>query len=177
MSSNPALTNSRRLTAPFFLIFNFETIARPNSLRYNIITIIINIKNMKGYVANIEEATKANSNFRQVLYTGKNCQLVLMSLAPGEEIGEEIHEENDQFFRIDQGTGKVIIDGNEYEIKDGFAVIVPSGAKHNVINTSTSEPLRLYTIYSPPHHRDGVVHSTKEQAEKDDEEFDGKTTE
>lgn len=131
---------------------------------------------MKGYVGNIEELTLANDKFRQVLYTAKNCQLVLMSLLPNEEIGEEIHT-GDQFFRFEKGTGKVIIDGNEYQIKDGFAVIVPAGAKHNVINTSTSDPLKLYTLYCPPHHRDGVVHDTKAQAQADAEEFDGKTTE
>jgi len=103
--------------------------------------------------------------------------LVLMSLKPNEEIGMEVHNDNDQFFRVDAGKGKVIIDGNEYEIQDGFAVVVPAGANHNVINVSADEPLKLYTIYSPPHHRDGVIHATKEQAEADDEEFDGRTTE
>lgn len=132
---------------------------------------------MKGYVTNIENKTKENDNFRKVLYTGKNSQLVLMSLKPGEEIGMEVHTNNDQFFRVDEGKGKVIIDGNEYEIQDGFAIVIPAGANHNVINTSANEPLKLYTIYSPPHHRDGVVHATKEQAEADDEEFDGRTTE
>lgn len=132
---------------------------------------------MKGYVINIEQATKENENFRKVLYTAKYSQLVLMSLAPGEEIGMEVHPDNDQFFRVDAGQGKVIIDGNEYEVRDGFAVVVPSGAQHNVINTSGSEALKLYTIYSPAHHQDGVVHTTKEQAMADDEEFDGKTSE
>ena len=132
---------------------------------------------MKGYVINIEEATKENNNFRKVLYTAKHSQLVLMSLKPGEEIGMEVHLDNDQFFRVDQGKGKVIIDGNEYEIQDGFAVVVPAGANHNVINVSVNEPLKLYTIYSPAHHQDNVVHQTKEQAQDDDEEFDGKTTE
>ena len=132
---------------------------------------------MKGYVINIEEATKENNNFRKVLYTAKHSQLVLMSLKPGEEIGMEVHTDNDQFFRVDQGRGKVVIDGNEYEIQDGFAVVVPAGANHNVINVSADEPLNLYTIYSPAHHQDNVVHQTKEQAEADDEEFDGRTTE
>ena len=132
---------------------------------------------MKGYVINIEEATKENNNFRKVLYTAKHSQLVLMSLKPGEEIGMEVHLDNDQFFRVDQGKGKVIIDGNGYEIQDGFAVVVPAGANHNVINSSDSEALKLYTIYSPAHHQDNVIHNTKEQAEADDEEFDGKTTE
>jgi len=132
---------------------------------------------MKGYVINIEEATKENNNFRKVLYTAKHSQLVLINLKPGEEIGMEVHLDNDQFFRVDQGKGKVIIDGNEYEIQDGFAVVVPAGANHNVINVSVNEPLKLYTIYSPAHHQDNVVHQTKEQAQDDDEEFDGKTTE
>lgn len=132
---------------------------------------------MQGFIANIEQETVKNDNFRKVLYTGKYSQLVLMTLKPGEEIGEEIHDDVDQFFRIDAGEGKCTIDGNEHEISDGFAIIVPAGAKHNVINTSQGEALKLYTIYSPPHHRDGVMHSTKEEAEKDDEHFDGKTTE
>lgn len=132
---------------------------------------------MHGFVDNIEQKTLGNNNFRAVLYTGKHSQLVLMSLKPNEEIGEEIHADNDQFFRVDKGDGKVIIDGNESAITDGFAVIVPAGARHNVINTSETEPLQLYTIYSPPHHRDAVVHSTKADALADDEEFDGQTTE
>lgn len=131
---------------------------------------------MTGYVSNIEEQTLANDKFRQVLYTAKNSQLVLMSLKPNEEIGEEIHDV-DQFFRFEKGQGKVVIDGAEHEIKDGSAVIVPAGAKHNVINTSPSDSLKLYTLYCPPHHRDRVRHDTKEQASKDSEEFDGKTTE
>lgn len=130
---------------------------------------------MKGYIANIEKETIANEHFRKVLYTGKNSQLVLMSLLPGEEIGEEVHQ-LDQFFRFESGTGKVVLDGVEHEVADGFAVIVPQGAMHNVINTGT-EPLRMYTLYSPPNHRDGVVHTTKAQAESDDEQFDGVTTE
>lgn len=132
---------------------------------------------MKGYVVNIEELTKANENFRQVLYTASHSQLVLMTLKPAEEIGMEVHPDNDQFFRIDAGKGKAIIDGNEYEIKDGFAVVVPAGAEHNVINTSPNAPLKLYTIYSPAHHADKIVHATKAQAEADSEEFDGKTSE
>jgi len=132
---------------------------------------------MKGYVINIEEATKENNNFRKVLYTAKHSQLVLMNLKPGEEIGMEVHLDNDQFFRVDAGKGKVVIDGNEYEIQDGFAIVIPAGANHNVINVSVNEPLKLYTIYSPAHHQDNVVHQTKEQAQDDDEEFDGKTTE
>lgn len=132
---------------------------------------------MQGYKNNIEKTTLENNNFRQVLYTGKGCQLVLMTLKPSEEIGTEVHTENDQFFRFEAGQGKVLIDGNVYEVGDGDAIIVPMGAEHNVINLSTSEPLKFYTIYSPPHHADGTVHATKEQALTDDEEFDGKTTE
>lgn len=132
---------------------------------------------MKGFVANIEKSTLENGNFRKVLYTAKHSQLVLMSLKPKEEIGMEVHNDNDQFFRFEKGTGKCIIDGNEYEVSDGFAVIVPAGAQHNVINTSDSEDLKLYTIYSPAHHKDGIVRATKEEAEKNEEEFDGTTTE
>ncbi|KKQ39899.1 MAG: hypothetical protein US58_C0026G0005 [Candidatus Magasanikbacteria bacterium GW2011_GWA2_37_8] len=132
---------------------------------------------MKGYKGSIEELTLANTNFRQVLYTGKHSQLVAMSLRPNEEIGMEIHADNDQFFRFEAGEGKVLIDGNEYMVKDGDAVIVPAGAEHNIINTSAETDLKLYTIYSPAHHQDGVVHATKEIALNDDEEFDGKTTE
>ena len=132
---------------------------------------------MKGYITNIEKDTIENNNFRKVLYTAKNSQLVLMALKPKEEIGMEVHQDNDQFFRFEKGEGKVIIDGIEHRVSDGFAVIVPAGTQHNVINTSDSEPLKLYTIYSPAHHRDGVIHGTKEEAEKDDEHFDGKTSE
>lgn len=132
---------------------------------------------MKGYNASIEKLTLENNNFRQVLYTGKHSQLVAMSLLPNEEIGLETHEENDQFFRFEKGEGKVLIDGNEYVVGDGSVIIVPAGAEHNVINTSSSESLKLYTIYSPAHHRDGVVHTTKVEAEGDDEHFDGRTTE
>lgn len=132
---------------------------------------------MNGYVENIELETQQNTNFRKVVYTGKHSQLVLMSLQPGEEIGEEVHEDGDQFFRVDDGVGKVVIEGVETELTDGSAVVVPAGASHNVINTSETEPLKLYTIYSPPHHREGVVHPTKQDAEADNEEFDGITTE
>jgi len=131
---------------------------------------------MKGFFSHLEEDVKQNSNFRKVLYTGHHSQLVLMSLLAGEEIGMEIHPDNDQFFRFDQGEGKVIVDGNEYEVKDGDAVLVPAGAEHNVINTG-SEPLRFYTIYSPPHHKDGIVRETKKEAEEQAAEFDGETTE
>ena len=132
---------------------------------------------MKGYKDNIEKLTLENDSFRKVLYTGHHSQLVLMALKPGEEIGMEVHTENDQFFRFEKGEGKVIIDGNEYTVADGDAVIVPTGAQHNVINTSSTDPLNLYTIYSPAHHQDGVVRATKAEAEADGPEFDGKTTE
>lgn len=132
---------------------------------------------MKGYVTNIEKATKENENFRQVLYTAKHSQLVLMTLKPGEEIGEEVHEDIDQFFRFEEGEGKVVIDEAEHEVEDGSAVVVPAGARHNVVNTSSDEPLKLYTIYSPPEHQDGVVRASKEEAEANEEHFDGKTTE
>ena len=134
---------------------------------------------MKGFTANIEKDTLENGNFRKVLYTGKHSQLVLMSLKPNEEIGMEVHEENDQFFRFEKGEGKCIINGNEYPLSDGVAVIVPAGAQHNIINTSDTEDLKLYTIYSPAHHIDGIVRKTKAEAEDpaNDEEFNGKTTE
>lgn len=132
---------------------------------------------MKGFNSNIEEDALANNNFRQVLYTGKHSQLVLMSLKPKEEIGLEVHEENDQFFRVEKGRGKCLIDGNEYSIKDGSAIVVPAGAEHNIINLSATEALKLYTIYSPAHHQDGVRRETKQQALADGPEFDGVTTE
>ena len=132
---------------------------------------------MKGFCENIEKSTLENSNFRKVLYTGKNSQLVLMSLKPNEEIGMEVHPDNDQFFRFEKGQGKCIIDGNEYELSDGVAVVVPAGAQHNIINTSDSEDLKLYTIYSPAHHKDGIVRATKEEAVANEAEFDGTTTE
>lgn len=132
---------------------------------------------MKGYNNNIEKLTLANDNFRHVLYTGKHSQLVLMSLKSLEEIGMEIHEDSDQFFRFEQGKGLVIIDGVKQFVSDGDAVIIPAGAEHNIINTSETNSLKLYTIYSPAHHRDGVIHVTKEQAIADDEEFDNQTTE
>jgi mannose-6-phosphate isomerase-like protein (cupin superfamily) len=132
---------------------------------------------MKGFNANIEKETLENTNFRKVLYTGKHSQLVLMSLKPNEEIGMEVHRDNDQFFRFEKGLGKCIIDGNEYDLADGSVIIVPAGAEHNVINTSATEDLKMYTIYSPAHHKDGIVRATKEEAEKDGPEFDGVTTE
>jgi mannose-6-phosphate isomerase-like protein (cupin superfamily) len=132
---------------------------------------------MKGFCDNIEEMTLRNGNFRHVIYTAPHSQLVLMSLNPSDEIGMEVHEENDQFFRFEKGEGKVAIDGNEYPVRDGSAVVVPAGAEHNVINTSSEQPLKLYTIYSPAHHKDGIVRSTKEEASADAPEFDGVTTE
>ena len=131
---------------------------------------------MKGFVQNIEKETQDNDNFRKVLYTAEHCQLVLMSLKPKEEIGMEVNTDNDQFFRFEKGQGKVIIDGNEYEISDGFAVIVPAGSEHNVVNISETESLKLYTIYSPAHHKDQIVRVTKKDAETNEEEFDGTTT-
>ncbi len=132
---------------------------------------------MKGYVANIEDATKGNDNFRKVLYTGKNSQLVVMSIAPGQDIGEEVHD-LDQFIRIEAGFGKAVLDGVEHDLEDDFAIVIPAGMKHNVINTSQDDPLKLYTVYSPPEHKDGVVHGTKEEAMADeDDHFDGVTTE
>ncbi|MFA5651934.1 MAG: cupin domain-containing protein [Candidatus Paceibacterota bacterium] len=119
----------------------------------------------KGFVSNIEQDAINNNNFRKVLYTSKNGQVVVMSLLPSEEIGMEVHPDNDQFFRIDSGEGKVIIDGEEALISDGFAVVVPAGSMHNVINTSNKKSLKLYTIYMPPHHKDGVIHKTKADAE------------
>jgi mannose-6-phosphate isomerase-like protein (cupin superfamily) len=130
---------------------------------------------MKGYVTNIEKNSKENENFRKVLYTARYSQLVLMSLKPGEEIGEEVHG-LDQFLRVEEGTGKTILDGVEHKIEDGSAIVVPAGTRHNVINTG-SGPMKLYTVYSPPNHRDGVLHKTREVAEKDEEHFDGKTSE
>lgn len=132
---------------------------------------------MKGFKSNIEKDTLANKDFRRVLYTGKYSQLVLMSLKPGEEIGEEVHKTVDQFFRFEKGEGVVLIDGVKHKVTDGDAVLVPAGAKHNVINTSKKTELKLYTIYSPPEHQDGTVRKTKEEALAKPEEFDGKTTE
>jgi len=132
---------------------------------------------MKGFNANIEKDTLENDNFRKVLYTSKHSQLVLMSLKPNEDIGLEVHGENDQFFRFEAGKGKVIIDGNEYNVEDGSAIVVPAGAEHNVVNVSDSEELKLYTIYSPAHHKDGIIKKTKEEAEANEEDFEGTTTE
>ena len=130
---------------------------------------------MKGYVQDIESIAVDNDEFRRVLYTAKHCQLVVMALKPGEEIGAEVHT-LDQFFRVEEGTGEAVLDGVRTPIRAGFAVVVPAGANHNIVNTG-SAPLKLYTLYAPPNHRDGVVHHTRDQADADDEQFDGKTTE
>lgn len=130
---------------------------------------------MKGYVNNIEQETLDNDNFRKVLYTGQYSQLVVMSVPAGEDIGKEVHGQ-DQFIRIEGGEGKVILDGVEHSLSDGVAVVVPAGSEHDIVNTGTT-PLKLYSLYSPPHHADGTVHTTKEEAESDDEEFLGDTTE
>ena len=130
---------------------------------------------MKGFVKDIEGLTVKNEEFRQVLYTAKHCQLVVMALKPKEEIGMEVHK-LDQFFRVEEGTGEAVLDGVRTAIRAGFAVVVPAGTNHNIINTG-SVPLKLYTLYAPPNHRDGVVHHTREEAEADNEHFDGKTTE
>ena len=131
---------------------------------------------MKGFVEDIEELTEDNKDFRRVLYTGKYLQLVLMALKPGEEIGEEVHADHDQFFRVEKGKGEVWIDGERNKIKSDDAIIVPAGARHNVINTG-DKPLKLYTLYGPPEHRDGVVRATKAEAGATEEHFDGKPTE
>jgi mannose-6-phosphate isomerase-like protein (cupin superfamily) len=132
---------------------------------------------VKGFKSSIKKDTLSNNNFRHILYTGKYSQLVLMNLKPGEEIGEEVHKTVDQFFRFEKGEGAVSIDGVKHKVDDGDAVIVPAGAKHNVINTSKTVELKLYTIYSPPEHQDGTVRKTKADAAAKPEEFDGKTTE
>jgi mannose-6-phosphate isomerase-like protein (cupin superfamily) len=130
---------------------------------------------MKGFVKDIEDLATKNDQFRQILYTAKHCQLVLMALKPKEEIGAEVHK-LDQFFRVEEGSGEAVLDGVRTAIQAGFAVLVPAGTNHNIINTG-SGPMKLYTLYSPPNHRDGVVHPTRAKAEADNEHFDGKTTE
>ena len=130
---------------------------------------------MKGYVQDIERVAVKNEEFRRVLYTAKNCQLVVMALKPKGEIGMEVHT-LDQFFRVEEGTGEAVLDGVRTPIRAGFAVLVPAGTNHNIINTG-SAPLKLYTLYAPPNHRDDVVHHTRDEAEADSEHFDGKTTE
>lgn len=130
---------------------------------------------MKGFVTNIEEATLANDDFRRVLYTARNCQLVVMSIPGGSDIGEEVHD-GDQFIRVEEGAGQSILDGVERELTAGSVIVIPAGVKHNIKNLSEHDALKVYTLYAPPHHRDAVVHATKEDAEKDTEHFDGKTT-
>jgi len=130
---------------------------------------------MKGFVQNIEGLAVKNDKFRQVLYTAKSSQLVLMSLKPQEDIGAEIHKV-DQFFRVEEGSGEAVLNGARTPIQAGFAVLVPAGVNHNIVNTGTV-PLKLYTLYAPPNHRDGVIHETRADAEGDTEHFDGKTTE
>lgn len=131
---------------------------------------------MKGYVEDIEEITSGNKDFRRVLYTGKHVQLVVMSIRKNDEIGEEVHEDRDQFFRVEKGKGEVVIDGDRTKIRAGDGIVVPAGARHNVINTG-SKRLKLYTIYGPPEHKDGVVERTKKEADATEEHFDGTTTE
>ena len=123
---------------------------------------------MSGYIANIEEKTEANNYFREVLFTAPHSQLVVMSLKPGEDIGEEVHSDIDQFLRIESGEGKAVLDGEETAIKDGSAVVVPAGVRHNIVNTSDSTALKLYTVYTPPEHRDGTIHQTKAEAVADE---------
>ena len=131
----------------------------------------------RGFKTQIEATTLQNANFRKVLYTSQHLQLVVMSLLPGEDIGSEIHEETDQFFRFEQGHGKCIINENEYDIRNGDVVVIPAGAKHNIINVDPVAELKMYTIYAPPNHKDGIVRSSKKEAETNEEEFDGTTTE
>jgi mannose-6-phosphate isomerase-like protein (cupin superfamily) len=135
------------------------------------------LKKKTGFAIDVESATKKNTFFRKVLYTGKHAQLVLMRLKPSEEIGSERHNHIDQFFRFEKGKGIVIINGKKHPVRDGSAVIVPAGALHNVINTSKTNDLHLYTLYSPPEHKDKPVRKTKADAEEKEEHFDGKTTE
>ena len=137
----------------------------------------MNNSTKKGYKDNIEKLTIENDNFRKVLYSGQHSQLVIMALKPGEDIGLEVHEDTDQFFRFEKGEGKVVINDSEYIVGDGDSVVVPAGAEHNVINTSQTDSLKLYTIYSPAHHKDGIVRATKEDAIAQEAEFDGVTTE
>jgi len=131
---------------------------------------------MHGHIIDLEQEAKTNQDFRRVVYTAHHSQLVLMSLKPGEEIGMETHPDNDQFLRLDAGEGKVILDGAEYPIKNGYGIVIPAGTEHNIINSGT-EPMKLYTLYSPPHHEDGIVRQTKDQAETVPEEFNGETSE
>lgn len=131
---------------------------------------------MKGFIANIEDRTELNNDFRRVLYTGPNLQLVVMSLRPGEEIGEEVHDHTDQFFRVEDGNGELVLDGRTTRIDSDMAMLVPAGTKHNIRNTGR-KAFKIYTLYAPPEHEDGTVHRTKEDAEQSTEHFAGKTTE
>ena len=131
---------------------------------------------MKAFITNIEKDTQENNFFRKVIFTAKHTQLVLMSLKHGEEIGDEVHDTVDQFFRFESGEGKVVVNGEEQVVGDGSVVVIPAGTKHNIINTSGEMPLKLYTFYSPPNHQDGTIHKTKEEAESSDEHFDGVTS-
>lgn len=131
---------------------------------------------MKGYVTNIEEKALANDYFREVLYTDERVQLVVMSLLPSEDIGEEVHD-LDQFIRIEKGTGKAVLDGVEHAVADGSAIVIPKGTRHNIINTSTTDAMKLYTLYAPPDHKDHLIHKTKAEAEANDAPFDGVTSE
>ena len=131
---------------------------------------------MKGYITNIEKDSLENENFRKVLYTGKNSQLVLMAIEPRDDIGEEVHK-LDQFIRVEAGNGLAILDGVKHEISDGSAIVIPAGTMHNIINSSETEKLKLYSVYSPPEHKDGTIHRTKDEAEKNKKHFDGETTE
>jgi mannose-6-phosphate isomerase-like protein (cupin superfamily) len=145
----------------------FDVSKKPFRVYNTYIISLTTIYMKKGFVANIEKEALNNENFRKVLYTSKNGQVVVMSLLPNEEIGMEVHEISDQFFRVESGEGEVIIDGEEAVISDGIAIVVPAGSEHNVINTSSDKPLKLYTIYMPPHHKDGIIHKTKTDAEND----------
>ena len=131
---------------------------------------------MKGYITNIEKDSLENENFRKVLYTGKNSQLVLMAIEPRDDIGEEVHK-LDQFIRVEAGRGLAILDGVKHEISDGSAIVIPAGTMHNIINSSETEKLKLYSVYSPPEHKDGTIHKTKNEAENNEKHFDGETTE
>jgi len=164
-----------------------DTIANNSNLSKEMMETLMNSKNskmmmlgnanMKGFYSNIEKDALKNENFRKVLYTSKHLQLVLMSLKPGEDIGEETHPNIDQFFRFEGGKGKCIINGNEYLVENGDVIVIPAGSKHNVINTDAVKELKMYTIYGPPNHKDGIINATKKDSEKNDVKFDGKTTE
>jgi len=131
---------------------------------------------MRGYIINLEEKTQENNTFRTVLYTTRHSQLVVMSLLPGQDIGSEIHKDVDQFIRVERGQGKAILNNEEHDLRDGYAVMIPAGTEHNIINTQSSESMKLYTVYSPPEHTDKTVHETKEEALTHEEHFDGSTT-